>query len=325
MKTLSLVINLAFIFTNCASYKILAIFPYNGRSHHIYYSSLVEELATRKHDVTVINYFPVKKLPNLRQISLLSDNTCDFVNIEEYTKGFKSVPSFLKDLIRSYDNAEIFQYIANTNCEMLMTNKEIRDLINSGQQFDLVIAEQFVTDCGLALAHKLKVPVVGITAHVLMSWTYSRLGATNNPSFVPNAYFNCGSKPDIWKRLQSAIINCFLNLYYEYVIQRNDYDIVKRVYPETPDLELLGRNISLILLNQYFPLTGSRIYGANIIEVGGLHIKQTQEPYERVRHFYNLEFGYRYPISLFSLINCILGIGELPKFSGKWMCVHKLW
>lgn len=284
MNTLSLVINLAFIFTNCACYKILAIFPYNGISHHIYYSSLIEELVTRKHDVTVINYFPFKKLPNLRQISLLSDNTSDAINIEEYNKDLRGVPSFLKDVVRSYYNALDFQYIANTNCEKLMTNKEVRDVINSGEQFDLVIAEQFVTDCGLALAHKLKVPVVGITAHILMTWTYTRLGATNNPSFVPNHYFNSGSKPDLWKRLQSAIINSFLNLYYKYVTQKSDYDIVKKVYPETPDLEYLGRNISLILVNQYFPLTGSRLHGANIIEVGGLHIKQTYEPLDRVRH-----------------------------------------
>lgn len=285
MKTLSLVIYLAFIFSTCESYKILAIFPYNGRSHHIYYSSLVEELATRKHDVTVINYFPVKKMPNLHQISLLNDNISHSVNIEDSTKGSKGVPRFLKDVIRFYGHASLFQDMANTNCEMLMTNKDIWDVMNSGKQFDLVIAEQFVTDCGLALAHKLKVPVVGVAAHVLMSWTYSRLGATNNPSFVPNPYFFSGSKPDIWTRLQSAIVNCYFNLYYEYVIQKKDYDIVKRVYPETPDLEYLGKNISLILLNQYFPLTGSRLYGANMIEVGGLHIKQTYEPLDKVMAF----------------------------------------
>lgn len=281
MKTVNILTILAVILTNCASYKILAIFPYDGRSHHIYYSALVEELATRKHEVTVINYLPVKKMPNLRQISLLS-GTSDSLNIEEHIKILKSVPSFLKDVLTCYGSAQTFKYIANTNCERLMTNQEVRDVITSGEQFHLVIAEQFVTDCGLALAHKLKVPVVGITAHVPLSWTYSRLGAPNNPSFVPSHYFEGGSKPDLWKRFRSAFFNSFFNLYYQYVIQKIDNDIVRRVYPETPDLEYLGRNMSLILLNQYYPLTGSRLYGANVIEVGGLHIKKTDEGLDEV-------------------------------------------
>lgn len=261
--------------------KILSIFPYNGRSHHILFSSLVEELALRNHDVTVINYFPVKKIPNLRQISI-QDDTGAHCNID-MTENLNAIPdSVFQDFYRAYDMAMFFKEIANDNCERLMANEEIRNIINSGQTYDVVIAEQFVTDCGLAIAYKLGSPTVGITAHTLMPWSYSRLGAPSNPAFVPNHLFGSGTKPNIYEKTKSGIINFAMSAYYRHVIQKRDQEIVNRVYPEVPDLENLGKNMSLIMLNQYFPLTGSRLHGANVIEVGGMHVKWNENIDDKV-------------------------------------------
>lgn len=266
---------------NCDSYKILAIFPYNGRSHHILFSSLVEELAARNHEVTVINYFPVKKMPNLRQISIQDENN-GFCNIN-MDENLKSIPSSIfVDFYRAYDMAVAFKAMADDNCERLMTHVDIRKIVTSGDTYDLVIAEQFVTDCGLAVAFKLNASVVGMTAHMMMPWTYSRLGAYNDPAFVPNHMFATGSRPALWKKIQSAIINLSMIFYYRHVIQSSNQRIVNEFYPEVPDLEILGRDISLVLLNQYFPMAGSRLHGANIIEVGGMHVKDDNKIDDKV-------------------------------------------
>nr|XP_021201480.2 UDP-glucosyltransferase 2 [Helicoverpa armigera]WRX06237.1 UGT43A1 [Helicoverpa armigera] len=259
----------------CECYKILAIFPYDGRSHHIYFTALVEELALRKHNVTVINYHPVPALPTLRQISLqeAKENTSDNVNIEEHLKVL-STSNFLSV---AYGGAQVFKQMANTNCKKLVNNKEIRELIESKESFDIVIAEQFVTDCGLAVAYKLNAPVIGMTAHILMSWTYSRLGAPNHPAYVPNHFFASGNYPNLWNRIKSTIINFGMNMYYAHVIQKQNQEIVNAVYPDIPPLEELGKNVSLILINQYFPLTGSRLQGSNVVEVGGMHIKENAQ------------------------------------------------
>lgn len=266
---------------NCDCYNILGIFPYNGRSHHIYYSTVIEELVQRRHNVTVINYHPMPKLPNLHQISLQdAHNASDQVNIEEHLKVLSH-----SDLSMAYDSAQAFKYIANTNCRKLVNNQEVQELIRSAKHFDLVIVEQFVTDCGLAIAHKLNAPTIGMTAHILMSWTYSRLGAPNHPAFVPNHYFASGTKPNFFDRIKSVILNFGMNLYYTHVIQSSDQEIVNEVYPDMPPLEDLGRNIlSLIAINQYFPLTGSRLYGSNVVEVGGIHIKTNVSLEDKVRN-----------------------------------------
>lgn len=278
---LTLIVLSIFAPLGCVGYKILAIFPYNGRSHHILFSALVEELASRNHDVTVINYHPVKKMPNLRQISIQDETGAHSdINMEENLKSIPESP--FVDYYRAYDMATAFKIMANDNCERILTNDEIKKLITSADKYDLVIVEQFVTDCGLAIAYKINAPTVGMTAHTLMPWTYSRLGAPNNPSFVPNHLFATGTTPSLLKKIQSAIINLAMNAYFIHVIQRSDQAIVNKIYPDVPDLESLGRNISLVMLNQYFPLTGSRLYGANVIEVGGLHVKQDNEIVDKV-------------------------------------------
>ncbi|CAB3247310.1 unnamed protein product [Arctia plantaginis] len=251
------------------SFKILCIFPYNGRSHHIFYSSLVEELANKGHDVTVINYHPLKKLPNLRQIFLENEeNVSDNRNIEDYMKGMSN------DLLRAYDNAQSLKYLAYTNCRKLISNPEVQEMIKYRKFYDVAVVEQFMTDCGLAIAYKLDAPTVGITAHTLMPWTYSRLGAPNNAAYVHNHYFGSGTTPNILNRLKSAFINFSMNIFYKNFIQATDQEMVNELYPDVPSLEEIGKNMSLIMLNQYFPLTGPRLHGPNVIEIGGMQINE---------------------------------------------------
>lgn len=280
MKALTLIFLSLFAPFSCVGYKILAIFPDNGRSHHILFSALVEELSSRNHDVTVINYFPARKITNLRQISTRGETCENCHNNINMAENLKSIPSSpFVDFYRAYDMATAFKIMANDNCKRIMENDETRNLITSGSKYDLVIVEQFVTDCGLALAYKLNAPTVGMTAHILMPWTYSRLGAPYNPAFVPNHLFATGTKQ---AKIQSAIINIAMNAFYTHNIQRSDQAIVNKIYPDVPDLESLGHNLSLVMLNQYFPLTGSRLYGANVIEIGGMHVKQNYEIVDKV-------------------------------------------
>jgi glucuronosyltransferase len=51
--------------------RILGIFPFPARSHHIVHKALMLELARRGHEVTVVSAFPENKpIPNYRDIVL---------------------------------------------------------------------------------------------------------------------------------------------------------------------------------------------------------------------------------------------------------------
>ena len=91
------------------------------------FTALVEELATKKHDVTVIKYHPVRQMPTQRQISLqVIENASDLVNIEDHLKLLS-----ISDFSVAYDEAHSYKYLANKNCKKLMNNLEVQKLITS--------------------------------------------------------------------------------------------------------------------------------------------------------------------------------------------------
>lgn len=249
--------------------NILFILPYNGTSHHIYYTPLIEELAKRNHKVTVVNYLPMKNTTNIKQISLR-----DRVNINRrkviMKQYYQKLPTYLRDVFLLTENVHAQEEVARINCEKIFSNNEVLKLIKREEKFDVFVLEQFYSDCGLAWANKLGVPIIGITAHILMPWTYPRLGAPSNPAFVPSRI----GKHGICARIKAVCLNIYSIFFYRNYIQKTDHTIASRVLPDTPDLEDIARNLSLILVNQYFPLTGSRIYAANVVEIGGMHIKR---------------------------------------------------
>lgn len=254
--------------SQCVAFKILFILPYNGTSHHIYYRPLIEELAKRNHQVTVVNYLPMKNTTNIKQISLQ-----DRVHISTrkvlMKQYYQNLPTYLSDVFLLTENVQAQQEVARINCEKIFTNDEILKLIKRKEKFDVFVLEQFYSDCGLAWAYNLGVPIVGITAHILMPWTYTRLGAPSNPAFVPSRI----GKNGLWARIKAVYLNFYSIFFYRHYIQKTDHTIASRVLPNTPDLEDIARNLSLVMVNQYFPLTGSRIFAQNVVEIGGMHIK----------------------------------------------------
>lgn len=244
------------------SFNILSVLPYHGKSHFFVFKVLMDELANRGHNVTVISHFPQKNAPdNYHDISLAG--------------SLKILEDEMRPVQRDYSTIlDTITYLTSSgqeNCEIMLQNKEVQRLVQSGQIFDLVLVEQFNTDCGLGLAYKLKSPVVGITSHILMPWHYQRLGIPHNHAFVPFHFTEGGTKPTLYQRVERTILNTYFNLLY-YISQRNDQNIISKYLGEVPYLEDLAREMKLLLLYHNFVLTGSRLFPQNVIEVGGYHV-----------------------------------------------------
>lgn len=75
-----------FIHNTNGKFKILALMPYNGKSHFYFAEVLFEELARRGNDVTVLSHYPKKTpFPNYHDISI-AGNVSDGIhskNIED--------------------------------------------------------------------------------------------------------------------------------------------------------------------------------------------------------------------------------------------------
>lgn len=61
------------------------------------------------------------------------------------------------------------------------------------------------------------------------------------------------------------------------LVERNDNRLLKEKFGDgIPDVAELAKKISLLLLNQHFSFSGPRPLSAQLIEIGGVHIKDTK-------------------------------------------------
>lgn len=263
---LNLTLIVTFVLSGVNSLNILGIFPYQGRSHFMVHRVYLRELARRGHNVTVISQFPEKDPPNnYHDISLTKD--------KELVGGNELI-------YRSY--MTIFKvgiFLATSgkgNCELMLANKDVQSMIRQKPKFDVVVVEQFNSDCALGLAYKLNAPVVGITSHVLMPFHYNRLGIPCNPSYVPFHFLGGGTKPTLVQRLERVVFDIYFKAAYYFVTQRSDQKALAKYFDDIPPLEELAREIKFLLVYHNFVLTGTRLFPSNVIEIGGYHVPEAK-------------------------------------------------
>ncbi|KAM3961541.1 UDP-glucosyltransferase 2-like [Aphomia sociella] len=262
--TLSLLIFLQNL--NVNAFNILAIFPYQGKSHFIVFKKYLQELAHRGHNVTVISYFPEQKPANNYHDITLVENTHTVENSLPVERSFLDLFGIIYYLVSS----------GIQNCEVLLANEQVQRLIKDKPKFDVTVVEQFNTDCGLGIAYKLGAPVIGTASHILMPWHYQRFGIPFNPSFVPFHFIDGGTKPTLYQRVEISFFDILFRLFYKFYGQRSSQSTLSKYFDDVPPLENLGREIKFMLLGHHFTLTGSRLFPANVIEVGGYHVAKAK-------------------------------------------------
>ncbi|XP_059045118.1 uncharacterized protein LOC131840922 [Achroia grisella] len=263
------------IFTTSA-YNILAIFPYQGKSHFIVFKTYLQELARRGHNVTVISYFPeTQPLSNYHDINLDQ-------NIEAIEN---SMPVVDRSYLYLFGISYFLTNMGVLNCETMLANEQVQRLIKEKAKFDVAVLEQFNSDCGLGIAYKLNVPVVGVTSHVLMPWHYQRFGIPFNPSYVPFHFTEGGTRTSLLQRVEVAFFDLWFRLIYKFYAQRNNQIALSKYFDDIPPLEDLAREIKYLLLGHHFVLTGSRLFPSNVIEVGGYHVPKAKPLPQDLKRF----------------------------------------
>lgn len=90
-------------------------------------------------------------------------------------------------------------------CENSLNSTIIQNLLNTKQQFDVILMEQFNSDCMMGVAWKLQAPVIGLSSCVMMPWHYDRVGHPLIPSYVPALFLGLSDKMSYTERLSNWI------------------------------------------------------------------------------------------------------------------------
>lgn len=252
-------------------YRILGIFPHVGKSHSYTIDPVMRGLAEKGHEVTMISHFPLEDPPKTyKDISLKGtvDIWLGAFDLEEF-----AWPYGTEWLMKHVDDARTLFLIASITCKAMLDNPEVQ-AIKEGD-YDVVIIEQFNSDCGLGIVNKLKIPFIGLTTHVMMAWTTGRLGVIENPAFVPSHYLAHGKWPNLLQTAESLLIATWYKIVYYIFLQLPERNMMVEYYGEDlPSLEHIAKNMSLIMVNTYFPLTGTVHTAPNTVEIGGIHVQK---------------------------------------------------
>lgn len=299
--------------------NILGIFPYHGTSHFLVFQVYLRELANRGHNVTVISHFPDKNPPsNYHDISL--------AGTIEILKDDVPVENSYRSII---EIALILALTGKENCEIMVKNKNVQDLVHSKAKFDLVVVEQFNSDCALGIAYKLEAPIVGMTSHILMPWHYQRLGVPYNTAYVPFHFLGGGTKPSLFQRVERVLFDAYFRTLYYFVTQKSDQNTLAQFFDDIPPLEEIAREIKFLLVYHNFILTGSRLFPANVKEVGGFHVLKAK-PLKGVSNIkdkmqiYTLVHRSHYNNKLQKMF-FLTDAKIIRRRSRTWRNIHKFW
>ncbi|XP_046999933.1 UDP-glucosyltransferase 2-like isoform X2 [Schistocerca americana] len=258
--------------------NILAPIWFPGLSHFLMFRPLFEELAARGHNVTVLGHHPPKTpIKNYNFISLqgrfpqLHNNmTMDFVKaLQPPLKGLVLLKSFTKGM-----------------CLETLDMPEVRQLATSGGHYDVVISEFFHVDCLAAFAHKFGAPLVGITSSNALPTVHDRVGNPEHPAYTEQYDLSLKAPFNFWERVYGTVMHQAFRILDWWATDARVDSKVREVFGEdTPPLEHVFRNTSLVLVNSHWSMDQPLPTVPAFVEVGGLHLEEPKPLPDDIQKF----------------------------------------
>lgn len=244
--------------------KILVLFPHPGKSHFDVFYPLLKALSERGNQLTVISHFPQKNQTNFYRDINLKGTTTTLLNV---------IPIDLVtgSRIEKYTGAMLIDYFGRISCSTGLQSKQVHELLNSEENYDIILMEMFNSHCFAGFIEKFKAPFIGLSSHVLMPWTNDWFGNPNNPSYIPVIFMDYSDNMSFRERVENTVMLVFNKIFYEYFITPLSEELsVKHL--GVPISRNIMYNASAILVNSHFTLNRPRPVVPGVIEVGGMHI-----------------------------------------------------
>lgn len=190
-------------------HRILGLFPHFGYSHFKVFYPLLRNLAERGHNVTVITYIKSPDLPldNYEELLLKGMEVINVVPLDEMK------PRTWKGLFDEYVDLHIE---GQASCKRLYESGYIELVLKRHQQqpYDIVITENFNSDCQLAVPYLMDAPIVALSSCLLMPWYYERILLPDTPSYVQSEFIGFPTPLNWQERLTNFVQAKALSLLY---------------------------------------------------------------------------------------------------------------
>nr|AHX56943.1 UDP-glycosyltransferase 211A2 [Strigamia maritima] len=259
-RTLSLMLVLFVQLTE--AYKILCLLPLASQSHKNLFDPLINELAGRGHEVTVVApYKLAQPIANINEIQIENIITSESTQlISNWVKYSNYHPLF---------TASYYKPFTIIGCKAYFENAQVKQLLKSGKQFDVVIVNALLNDCALATAPLLGKYIIMHSPTCLIPW--NPVFVPQPPSYVPNIFLPYTSRMNFFQRVNNVVTNIGFNFMYNYHLLPAVQDEITKHVAENPLVHQAHQAVSLTLTNSDPVLISARPSMPNIVNVGGLH------------------------------------------------------
>nr|CAD7437951.1 unnamed protein product [Timema bartmani] len=271
VSTMKLRTSLPLFLMCCQVYgaNILGLLTITSYSHHIWNRSLMQALAARGHQLTVVSPDSDPNTgPNLTYI-LLEGSYEHIMNNFKYAGGWDD---------SLYQRTSFLTKWSFFNCEYQMSStKGMKQILGypDGKVFDLIISEAAFTECFMTLIPKFGNPPVVLVSGVGIPPNVDQMtGTPANPSYIPDYQLPLSENMDFQERFLNFItylVNYIFHTYY-YLPKLEDIASHHLGY-KVASIDELRRNISILLSNSFHGFDTPRPLMPNVIPVGGMHLK----------------------------------------------------
>ncbi|XP_014487796.1 PREDICTED: putative UDP-glucuronosyltransferase ugt-47, partial [Dinoponera quadriceps] len=248
-------------------YRILCIFPYNGKSHYQVTGALCKALAQHGHKIDIISHFP-SNTPIA--------NYTDIVNLQGTRKAI--VNNLTLDFAKQIDAALTFHVAITFGGDLctLMGHEEMQKFIKNPPNdpaYDLVITEYFGSSCYFGFGRFLNVPVIGIVTGLEYAFMNEVIGNPMSSSFFPGLFVEYPVLVNFWQRLHNTIENFIQPRIFNYYSSPQTDAMRKYLRQDMPDVREIEKDLALVFVNSHYSFHGIRPVTPSFIEIGGLHVE----------------------------------------------------
>ncbi|KAB7502227.1 UDP-glucuronosyltransferase 1-7 [Armadillidium nasatum] len=138
------------------------------------------------------------------------------------------------------------------------------------QNFKVAVVDLVFNECGLALAHKLGLPIVGFWGFNFASGPAFYSAAFNPPSALPQTFSSFGNSMTFMERVWNTLY--FLGIYSlmetQFIVTNN---VIQQYVKDCPHPSQLISNASGMLINSHPAIDYPRLLPPSYLEVAGMH------------------------------------------------------
>ncbi|XP_055915994.1 UDP-glucosyltransferase 2-like [Eupeodes corollae] len=269
-------VTLLLTLTQCNAYKILAAFVFPARSHYMMHTVLIKELLNRGHEVTFITTMPMGKNLGKHYTEVLIPTynyQKDVIGLFNIKTIFELTTLTLKDFFRMMD------LLGTRTTEFALQQPNVQEILHRNDTknvYDLLIVEQFYQEAFLALALKYDIPTISSSTLGQQTFMSEMMGVITPWSYVPHGSLALDDRMTFWERVQNSVASLYDGFFREFIYFPHQDELVQKYFShlpmKLPTVSEMKKNVSVLLLNSYTPLTSPRPTNMGMVEVGGMHI-----------------------------------------------------